>query len=62
LLHYRAHHRRARLRLFRYLRKYHLLHHYKTPELRFGVSSPLFDIIFGTFQPVASRNKRQVKR
>ena len=57
-LHFRAHHRRARLRLFRYLRKYHLLHHYKTPELRFGVSSPLFDIIFGTFQPIGSGRRR----
>lgn len=61
-LHFRAHHRRARLRLFRYLRKYHLMHHYKTPEMRFGVTSPLFDVIFGTFRPVASRYKRDVKR
>ena len=57
-LHFRAHHRRARFRLFRYLRKYHLMHHYKSPELRFGVSSPLFDIVFGTFRPVASRRPR----
>jgi sterol desaturase/sphingolipid hydroxylase (fatty acid hydroxylase superfamily) len=61
-LHFCAHHRRARLRLFRYLRKYHLMHHYKTPELRFGVTSPLFDVIFGTFRPVGSRNKRQLER
>jgi sterol desaturase/sphingolipid hydroxylase (fatty acid hydroxylase superfamily) len=61
-LHFRAHHRRARLRYFRYLRKYHLLHHYKTPELRFGVTSPLFDIIFGTFRPVASRRARVSRR
>jgi sterol desaturase/sphingolipid hydroxylase (fatty acid hydroxylase superfamily) len=61
-LHFRAHHRRARFRLFRYLRKYHLLHHYRTPELRFGVTSPLFDVIFGTFRPVASRHKGQVRR
>jgi sterol desaturase/sphingolipid hydroxylase (fatty acid hydroxylase superfamily) len=54
-LHFRSHHRRARLRLFRYLKKYHLLHHHQTPELRFGVTSPLFDIIFGTFRPVSSR-------
>ena len=54
-LHFRSHHGRAKLRLFRYLKKYHLLHHYQTPELRFGVSSPLFDVIFGTFRPVASR-------
>ena len=49
-LHFQAHHRRPRLRLFRYLRRYHLLHHYQTPGLRFGVSSPLFDVMFGTFK------------
>ena len=51
-LHFQAHHRRPRLRLFRYLRKYHLLHHYQTPGLRFGVTSPLFDMLLGTFRPV----------
>lgn len=51
-LHFQAHHRRPRLRLFRYLRTYHLLHHYQTPEQRFGVTSPLFDVLFGTFRPV----------
>ncbi|HSE32115.1 MAG TPA: sterol desaturase family protein [Pyrinomonadaceae bacterium] len=54
-LHFQAHHRRPRLRLFRYLRTYHLLHHHQTPELRFGVTSPLFDVIFGTFRPVSKR-------
>lgn len=51
-LHFQAHHRRPRLRLLRYLRKYHLLHHYQTPQQRFGVTTPLLDIIFGTFLPV----------
>lgn len=51
-LHFQAHHRRPRLRVLRYLRKYHLLHHYQTPELRFGVTTPLLDLIFGTFRPV----------
>ena len=51
-LHFQAHHRRPRLRLFRYLKTYHLLHHHDTPELRFGVSSPLFDMLLGTFRPV----------
>ena len=55
LLHFRAHHSRPRLRLFRYLRKYHLLHHYQTPDQRFGVTSPLLDVIFGTFRPVRKR-------
>ena len=49
-LHFQCHHGKSRLRVFRFLRKYHLLHHYKTPELRFGVTSPLFDLIFGTFR------------
>jgi len=49
-LHFQAHHRAPRLRLFRYLKKYHLLHHHKTPDLRFGVTSPVFDYLFGTFE------------
>ena len=48
-LHFQCHHGRSRMRLLRYLRQYHLLHHYRTPELRFGVTSPVFDFIFGTF-------------
>ncbi len=51
-LHFQAHHRRPRLRVLRYLRTYHLLHHYKTPEVRFGVTSPLFDLLLGTFRPM----------
>lgn len=51
-LHFQAHHRRPRHRVLRYLRKYHLLHHYQTPELRFGVTSPLLDVLMGTFRPV----------
>jgi dihydroceramide fatty acyl 2-hydroxylase len=49
-LHYQAHHRAPRLRVFRYLKRYHLLHHHQTSALRFGVTSPVFDYLFGTFQ------------
>ena len=54
-LHFQAHHGRSRLPLLRYLRKYHLLHHYRTPDRRFGVTSPVFDLLFGTFAPGKSR-------
>lgn len=54
-LHFQCHHRKSRLWFLKYLRKYHLLHHYKTPELRFGVTSPLFDLAFGTFRPMPKR-------
>jgi sterol desaturase/sphingolipid hydroxylase (fatty acid hydroxylase superfamily) len=30
------------------LKRYHMLHHYKTPNERFGVSSPTWDAVFGT--------------
>ena len=54
-LHFQAHHGRPRLRPLRYLRKYHLLHHHRTPGLRFGVTSPLFDLAFGTFRSGGER-------
>jgi dihydroceramide fatty acyl 2-hydroxylase len=57
-LHFQCHHRKSRVRVLRYLRKYHLLHHYRTPELRFGVTSPLFDLVFGTFRPVVRARLR----
>jgi len=30
------------------VRRHHMLHHAKTPDRRFGVSSPLWDLVFGT--------------
>ncbi len=58
-LHFQAHHRSPRVRLLRHLKKYHLMHHYRTPHMRFGVTSPLFDFIFGTFQPVRNAPRRR---
>ena len=55
-LHYRAHHHRPRFRLFRYLKKYHMLHHHQTAALHFGVTSPVFDYLFGTFQATQSKS------
>ena len=52
-VHYQAHHGRPRLRLLRYLKRYHLLHHHRTPGLRFGVTSPVIDYLFGTFQQMS---------
>ena len=58
-LHFQCHHGRSRLRLLRYLRMYHLLHHYRTPEMRFGVTSPLFDLVFGTFAHIRTGRRTQ---
>jgi hypothetical protein len=57
-LDYVAHHGRSRLRLLRYYRKYHLQHHYLADDARYGVTSPLFDILFGTHHIVRGLGRR----
>jgi sterol desaturase/sphingolipid hydroxylase (fatty acid hydroxylase superfamily) len=67
-LHYSAHHRPARTGVGRYLKRYHLIHHFKDSDNYFGVSSPFWDILFGTMPsydpkketsilPIASRER-----
>jgi sterol desaturase/sphingolipid hydroxylase (fatty acid hydroxylase superfamily) len=49
LMHYATHHFPMRKgAIFRYLKRHHMLHHYKTPDQRFGVSSPFWDWVYGT--------------
>ncbi len=48
LIHYATHHFPMRKGAWKFLKRYHMLHHYKTPNARFGVSSPLWDGVFGT--------------
>jgi sterol desaturase/sphingolipid hydroxylase (fatty acid hydroxylase superfamily) len=48
LTHYATHHFPMRWSFLKFLKRYHMMHHYKTPNQRFGVSSPLWDILFRT--------------
>lgn len=48
LTHYATHHFPMRSKVLKFLKRYHMQHHYKTPNMRFGVSSPLWDIVFKT--------------
>lgn len=48
LLHYFIHRGRMPGRIGRFLRRHHLAHHYTRPDKYFGVSSPLWDIVFRT--------------
>lgn len=36
----------------RWARKHHFYHHFKSPSKNHGVTTPLWDIVFGTYQPV----------
>lgn len=49
LTHYATHHFPMRSGIWKYLKRYHMMHHYKTPNQRYGVSSPAWDLVFGTF-------------
>lgn len=46
--HFAVHHFRQRTPIGRFLKQNHMLHHYAEPNTRWGVSSPLWDLILGT--------------
>lgn len=47
-IHYYTHHFRPKTRLGKFLRRYHMEHHYRDSGSHFGISSPLWDWVFGT--------------
>lgn len=57
---YEAHHGKSRSRLMRYYKKYHLQHHHVDEAARYGVTTPIFDYLFGTYhlKPGAARKNR----
>jgi sterol desaturase/sphingolipid hydroxylase (fatty acid hydroxylase superfamily) len=48
MMHYASHHFRLKSPLLKAIRKSHMQHHGSTHDMRFGVSSPLWDYVFGT--------------
>ncbi len=46
--HYAVHHFKQRTRLGRWVRRHHMLHHHADHDGGFGVSSPLWDLVFRT--------------
>jgi len=57
LLHYATHHLPMNSAVGRRLKRHHLLHHHATPDDRFGVSSPLWDVILRTLPRDAGRSE-----
>lgn len=47
-IHYATHHFAMTSKIGKYLRKYHLKHHYSGERSKYGVSSPLWDYVFRT--------------
>lgn len=50
--HRRIHTHPAKTRYGRWMRRHHLAHHYKTPRANHGVTSPVWDRVFGTEKPL----------
>jgi sterol desaturase/sphingolipid hydroxylase (fatty acid hydroxylase superfamily) len=48
LMHYATHHFTMRRGYWKYIKRYHMAHHYKNPDSRYGVSSPIWDWVFRT--------------
>lgn len=48
LIHYATHHFAMRSGYAKYIKRHHMQHHYKDPNTRFGVSSPIWDWVFRT--------------
>jgi len=48
-VHYYTHHARPRTRMGKYLRRFHLEHHFKDQDTHYGLSSPLWDLILATY-------------
>ena len=47
--HYGAHQYQAKNAAFKYLKRYHLQHHFKHPNGSFGVTTPMWDYVFGSW-------------
>lgn len=49
-LHWAAHFRAPRTRYERWLRRHHFHHHFGAPLRNHGVTSPVWDVVFGTYE------------
>jgi sterol desaturase/sphingolipid hydroxylase (fatty acid hydroxylase superfamily) len=58
-LHYASHHLPMRSGILRWLKQYHLRHHYHDDHTGYGVSSPLWDFVFRTEQRRKARAARE---
>ena len=51
MVHYATHHFSMKGGVWLWLKKYHMRHHYDDDHVGYGVSSPLWDYVFGTRAP-----------
>jgi len=59
--HYAIHHFRPRTRFGKMVKQNHMSHHFVSHHSRWGVSSPLWDYVFGTIEESKGQTKRVVR-
>jgi sterol desaturase/sphingolipid hydroxylase (fatty acid hydroxylase superfamily) len=52
LVHFWAHVSKGHGPYGRWMRRHHFYHHFENPKVNHGVTSPLWDLVFGTYRPV----------
>ncbi|MFN0159355.1 MAG: sterol desaturase family protein [Bacteroidota bacterium] len=50
MIHYATHHFAMKSSISLWVKQHHMRHHYQTDDFNYGVSSPLWDFVFGTYQ------------
>jgi sterol desaturase/sphingolipid hydroxylase (fatty acid hydroxylase superfamily) len=58
-IHYSVHHYNPRTRVGKFLKKHHMQHHFAAEEAKWGVSNPLWDVVFNTNKMPARFSKQQ---
>ncbi len=56
-IHYATHHMPMKGKIGKYLKEYHLRHHYNDEHTAYGVSNPLWDYVFSTVPPHIKEEK-----
>lgn len=55
--HYYLHHSKPDVGISSDLKRYHMNHHYKIQDKGFGITSPFWDIVFGTLPPKSGKKE-----
>lgn len=50
--HWKTHHYESNLCFIKYMKRYHNFHHYISPNKNYGITSPFWDVVFRTYQPI----------
>ena len=61
-IHYATHHAPMKFGWWQKMKHHHVLHHYHDPEKGYGVSSPLWDVVFGTLDPTEEKTASEARQ